>query len=401
LHTNKDVAIARGDKLSNKLYKMSFKLVPKPPPNDYKFSFNANISALSWEIWHKRFGHVGYLGLQKLMDKSMVDGFHVDMRSPRPDCVACTEAKHSEKPFGLAEKRVTKLGELTHVDLWGKYEIASIHGSQYYLIMIDDASRYVTVEFLKKKSHASTKISEYMTHQIAKGRSPCAIKMDRGSEFVNEELTKRCHSQGIHFQMTAPYSPSQNRVAKRMNRTLTELVRTMLTASKLPQFLWEPAIAHSAYIRNRSYTSARPDKTPYESWNGSKPKVSHLREFGAPVWILLQGQQIQRKMLPKSQRRVLVGYDDGSKSVKFYNASTRNILTSRNYKFLTLSDPSPPEEVAIEPPGDKGETNLPKDRGRTPRARGRREEEETLGVPPRKELTNQIRKRTQKRDPRT
>ena len=89
----------------------------------------------------------------------------------------------------------------------------------------------------------------------------------------------------------------------------------------------------------------------------------HLREFGAPVWILLQGQQIQRKMLPKSQRRVLVGFDDGSKSVKFYNASTRGILTLRNYKFLTLSDPSPPEEVAIEPPGDKGETNLPNDKG--------------------------------------
>jgi len=253
---NKDVAIARGDKLSNKLYKMSFKLVPKPPPNNYKFSFNTNTSALSWEIWHRQFSHVRYSGLQKLMDKSMVDGFHVDMRSLRSDCMACTKVKHSKKPFGLVEKRVTKLGELTHVDLWGKYEIASIHRSQYYLIMIDDALRYITVKFLKKKCHASAKISEYMTHQIAKGRSPCAIKMDRGSEFVNEELTKRCHSQGIRFQMTAPYSPSQNRVTKHMNRMLTELMRTMLMASKLPQFLWEPAIVHSTYICNHSYTSA-------------------------------------------------------------------------------------------------------------------------------------------------
>jgi len=52
LYTNKDVAIATGDKLSNKLYRMSFKLIPMPAPSEYKFSFNANTSVLSWEIWH-------------------------------------------------------------------------------------------------------------------------------------------------------------------------------------------------------------------------------------------------------------------------------------------------------------------------------------------------------------
>jgi len=87
----------------------------------------------------------------------MVEGLHVDMQSPRPDCVACTEAKHSEKPYGLAEKKETKLGQLTHVDLWGKYKTASIHRSQYYLILINNALRYVTVDFLKKKVRPARK----------------------------------------------------------------------------------------------------------------------------------------------------------------------------------------------------------------------------------------------------
>jgi len=134
-------------------------------------------------------------------------------------------------------------------------------------------------------------------------------------------------------------------------------------ASKLPQFLWEPAIAHAAYIRNHSYTSARPEITPYQLWNGKKPNVTHLREFSTPVWILAQGQNVQCKMMPKSQRRVLVGFDNGSKLVKYFNTPTRNILTSRNYKFLTLTNPSPPEEVAVDPPGDEGEANLPRDKG--------------------------------------
>ena len=67
-------------------------------------------------------------------------------------------------------------------------------------------------------------------------------------------------------------------------------------------------------------------------------------------------------MLLKSQQRVLVRYDGGSKSVKYFNTPMRNILTLWNYKFLTLSNPSPPEEVAVDPPGDKGEANLPKDK---------------------------------------
>ena len=157
-------------------------------------------------------------------------------------------------------------------------------------------------------------------------------------------------ARGIRLQLTAPYSPAQNGVAERMNRTLVELSRAMLAAYKLPEFLWEPAVAHAAYVRNMSYTRVLPRATPYQVWFGRKPNASNLREFGAPVWVLLQGQNIQRKMLPKSQRRLYVGYDEDSHSVKYYNAATRNILLSRNYRLLSPTDPSPPADIAIPPP---------------------------------------------------
>ena len=83
--------------------------------------------------------------------------------------------------------------------------------------------------------------------------------------------------------MTAPYSPSQNGVAERMNRTLVELARAMLTAKKLPEFLWEAAVAHAAYLRNRSYSRAIGMITPYERNKLIKPDVSHLQEFGCVV----------------------------------------------------------------------------------------------------------------------
>ena len=100
----------------------------------------------------------------------------------------------------------------------------------------------------------------------------------------------------------------------------------MLSDAGLLEFLWENAVEHVAYLCNRSYTSSIKNATPYQLWFGTKPTVSHLREFGAPVWILLQGPNTQWKMLPKSVRHAYVGYDNRSKSVKYYTAEARKIL---------------------------------------------------------------------------
>jgi len=67
---------------------------------------------------------------------------------------------------------------------------------------------------------------------------------------------------------------------------------------------------------------------PYQKWHSKRPNVAHLREFGAPVWVLLQGQKLSRKMLPKSQCHSLVGFNDGSKSVMYYNPKMQKVLTS-------------------------------------------------------------------------
>jgi hypothetical protein len=81
-----------------------------------------------------------------------------------PDCMACTEAKQLVIPFNQKGDQETLPGELTHVDVWGKYEIASINGYSYYLLLVDDASCYITVQFLKSKDQAAQKIMNYMMH---------------------------------------------------------------------------------------------------------------------------------------------------------------------------------------------------------------------------------------------
>src|ERR1700678_2641866 len=130
-----------------------------------------------------------------------------------------------------------------------------------------------------------------------------------------------------------------------MNRTLVEIARAMIRG--LPEFLWEYAINHSTYLCNQAFTKSVKGQTPYQKWFQTKPNISHLRKFGAPVWVLLQGQKEPRKMETKSRQRIFVGYDDGSKSIKYYNVEMRKVLTSRNICFLNLTNEFPLEPIVV------------------------------------------------------
>jgi hypothetical protein len=215
----------------------------------------------------------------------------------------------------------------------------------------------MTTHFLKGKDEAVQVVKDYLAHLAANGKPPKATRTDRGTEFINELLMQWCREHGIDNQITAPYSPAQNGIAERANRTLVELARAMIGGQKLPEYLWEHALAHATYIRNCSYTRTLKGKTPYEIWFQRKPHVAHLREFGAPVWVLLQGQAVQRKMLPKSKRRAYVGYEEGPKAIKYYNAEMNKVLSSRNFRFLSLPNGSTlPEDIVVAPDGQrKGE----------------------------------------------
>ena len=103
-------------------------------------------------------------GLQKLLNLNLVDSFTADTRTPKPDCVACTEAKQSEEPFNKTTNQVTKPSELTHMDVWGKYRLASINGNLYYIIFVDDAGRFITINFMKTKSEVVQKVKHYLAH---------------------------------------------------------------------------------------------------------------------------------------------------------------------------------------------------------------------------------------------
>jgi hypothetical protein len=119
----------------------------------------------------------------------------------------------------------------------------------------------------------------------------------------------------------------------------------MLIEKNLLPFLWAAAVAHAAYIRNWSPTRALDGKTPHEAWTGQKPNISHFREFGCDVWVLLQGEK-QSKLSPKSKKMKFMGFLDGHRAVRYYDLSKCTVHISRNVAF---SEKDEPHEVEFQP----------------------------------------------------
>jgi len=317
-------------------------------PSQEKANYAAS-NKLTWDQWHRLYGHITISSLEQLDRDKMVDGMAVDHASiASRSCKACIKAKHAHAPFPKeAEHHSETAGEHVMSDVWGKADTKSSEGYFYYISFTDDAKRFSDVKFMVDKKDAVPRIKDYATMIKWKfGKFPKWMCFDNGTKLVNTETKAWAGQRGIELEVTAPYSQSQNGVAERFNRTHMELAWAMLFAKGLPEFLWDQAIAHANYLRNRAPTWVLKGLTPYEAWHGHKPDVSHLREFGCDIWILDESKN-RSKLQPKSHKMVFVGFDDSAKCICYYDKTTRCVKRSQNYKFNENEKPRDLEIVEL------------------------------------------------------
>ncbi|KAI3734276.1 hypothetical protein L6452_13741 [Arctium lappa] len=138
--------------------------------------------------------------------------------------------------------------------------------------------------------------------------------------------------QGIHHQLTTRYTPQQNGVAERKNRTIVEMARSMLKAKRLSNTFWAEAVACATYLLNQATTKSLSDVTPQEAWTGFKPGISHLKIFGCLAYSHIPDQR-RSKLDDKSEKTIFVGYSEHSKAYKLYNPQTRKVIVSRDVIF--------------------------------------------------------------------
>lgn len=290
--------------------------------------------------WHRRLGHRSPDVLGEMKRNDLVTGLNVVDCGIRCTCECCIEGKMARPSFPqVAEKTSTQVLDIIHSDVCGPMEETSPGGCRYYMTLIDDHSRYTYVYFLRKKSEVEEKIREYVRlveNQF--GRKPRIIRSDQGGEFSGMSLRRFYATEGIKAEYTAAYSPQQNGVSERKNRSLSEMGRCMLLDAGMHKRFWAEAVNTACYLQNR-LPSAAVDRTPYEIWFGRKPDLAYLRLFGSVGYVMIPSAK-RKKLDVKAVRMTFVGYSAEHKAYRMLNTRTGEIQISRDVRFLELQDGS-------------------------------------------------------------
>ncbi|GKA23814.1 zinc finger, CCHC-type containing protein [Tanacetum coccineum] len=264
----------------------------------------ANVDNQAW-LWHARLGHLNFDDINKMTRKNLVEGV------PRINhagqiCDACLLGKHSRTPFPNQAKFRSK--NPLDLFMWA-----------YFLTSKDQA--FSTFKEFRQKIEMEMRMKVRM------------LRTDRGGEFTSNEFTKYCKENGIARQLTAPYSPQQNGVVERRNRTVLSTTRSMMKAMKLPLTFWAEAVRHAIYILNRVPTRALENKTPYEALYNRKPNLENLRIFGCTAYAKITIPHL-KKLDDRSIPLVYLGVEEGSKACRLYDPIAKKKHVSRDVKFM-------------------------------------------------------------------
>lgn len=309
----------------------------QPKNGVYKFSSNDGTCMLSRQnecafIWHRRLGHLNYQTMQKMRDHA-VDGinFADDEQSVR-NCEICAKAKQSRLPFSQSKSQASKILEIIHSDLMGPMETQSLGKARYILTFVDDLSKKVFTYFLGSKSEVLDKFMEFKS--LVENQADNKIKIlrtDNGTEYGSNEFKRFCKANGIQHQLTTVYTPQQNGVAERMNRTIVEKAKCLLFDADLPKRFWAEATNMAVYLINRTISSSH-GKVPEEIFSGKRMNVSDLKIFGSPVMVHIPKER-RKKWDSKSQKLIFVGPDGDCKGYRCIDRKTGKLTISRDVIF--------------------------------------------------------------------
>ena len=211
---------------------------------------------------------------------------------------------------------------------------SSLNGNKYYITFIDDYTRFCWIYFFKSKSEVANIFWKYKA--LVENQSNCrlqTIRSDNGTEYRNNKFDKFCEEAGIEHQLTAPYTPQQNGVGERKNRSIMEMTRCLLHEKELPKNLWAEAANTAVFLLNRLPTRVVQKKTPFEAWFDYKPDLQNLKVFGCVCFSFVP--QVKRdKLDKKAEPGVFIGYSNTSKAYRIFQPHTGKILVSRDVKFM-------------------------------------------------------------------
>ncbi|CAI7770813.1 unnamed protein product [Closterium sp. NIES-53] len=283
-------------------------------------------------LWHHRMEHPSISRLRAMSSQRLVLGLPRVLPSLPPSlappCGPYVKGRLRTTPHSSSLRLAT---ETLHLDVWGPASCPGPKREIFFLVVVDDYSRYTTVFPLAKKSDVtSTLIRRLLTTADTRGRRASCLHSDRGGEFCFGILAGFCREQGIRHSWMLPKSPQQNGVAECRIGLVMEIARTSMTHARAPHFLWSYAIRYATHQLNLWPRVSRPEVSPTSLWTGSHGAALRFRVWGC---LALVCDTSADKILPRAVSCVFLGFPEDSSDYTFYHPPLHRFFDSRDVRF--------------------------------------------------------------------
>jgi len=289
-------------------------------------SHKAYIVKLDVNIAHRRFGHTPSNTLVKS---------GIQLTGVEEFCDVCAIGKSHRQSFGRHSRECdkTNVHDVVVADVAGPFNVPTFDGFAYFLTFVDALSGFVVGYLMKQKSEVVQRFKEYEALSANRHkRTILTFRTDNGSEFVNKEMAEYLVERGITHQKSNVYTPQQNGIAERMNRTVLNKVRCLLLDAECGLEMWGEAFLTAIQLINRTRNSFS-TTTPYESEFQRKPCNKLIRRFGCTAFCHIPEEKRSSKLTGRAEKMMLVGYSGSRKGWRLYCREKNHIVESGDVQF--------------------------------------------------------------------
>ncbi|CAI7791588.1 unnamed protein product [Closterium sp. NIES-54] len=260
--------------------------------------------------------------------------------SPAPPCLPCVKGRQCAAPHSSSFPSTTAPLQTLHMDVWGLERVSGQGRECYFLLVVDDYTRYTTVFTLCSKGQVVDVLILWIRGVRLQLRElfhqdllVLCLHSDRGGEFSSDLFRDFCNGEGILQSFTLPDSPKKNGIAKRRIGLVMEVARTSMIHAAAPHFLWPFAVRYAAHQLNLWHSVSLPETSPTLRWTGKVGNASVFGVWGSRAFV---NDTSADKLSSRSIPYVFLGFPSDAPGWQFYQPTSRHIFPSQDVTFDKL-----------------------------------------------------------------